>query len=198
MKYLSSWLLAGLVMLTAPALAETVYVTDQLRLGLYAGEGATGQRLKLLSSGDALEVLERRTNFARVRTTDGTAGWVKAAFLVEEKPAALIVAETEAARAELERQIEAVRAEYADVDAVHARLKESLEEANRTINTLETELSEYRGTERNVLQRLAADPVILALLLIGILASLVAGVLIGKAVHERRMRRRFFGLSLGE
>ena len=198
MKRLLALLLLVTVATVTPAAAETVYVTDQLRLGLYAGEGATGQRLKLLSSGDALEVVERQTNFARVTTADGVTGWVKAAFLVSDKPAALIVAETEAARQQVQAQLDAARAEYADVDAVHNRLKESLEKANTTINELETELADYRGTDRNVLQRLLADPVLLAILVIGTLVALLLGGLVGHKLYERRMRRRFFGLSLGE
>lgn len=196
-RHLTLGLLIALIA-TTPVMAETVYVTDQLRLGLYAGEGATGQRLKLLSSGDQLEVVERQSHFARVTTQDGVTGWVKAAFLVDEKPAALIVAETEAARQELQDQIESMRVEYSDVDAVHSRLKESLEQANVTINDLETELADYRGTDRNVVQRLIADPVLLGIFIGAVSLAVLLGALIGNRLYERRMRRRFFGLSLGD
>lgn len=198
MNRLIALLLLLIVSVATPALAETMYVTDQLRLGLYAGEGATGQRLKLLSSGDRLEVVERRTHFSRVTTSDGTTGWVKAAFLVADKPAVLVVAETEAARQELQDQIDALRAEYADVDAVHSRLTESLEKANTTINDLETELADYRGTDRNIVQRLLADPVMLGLFVGAVVLAFFIGGLFGNSLYERRMRRRFFGLRLGD
>lgn len=190
--------LALLPIFFVPAHAETVYVTDQLRLGIYDGEGATGNRLKMLASGDPLEIVERKGNFARVKAADGTVGWVKAAFLVTDKPAALIVAETEAARVALEQKVESIRAEYADVDAVHAQLKASLEKANTTINELETELADYRGSEMNLFERLLNDVQLLALFVALVLIALFAGVYLGHSVYERRMRRRFFGMRLGE
>lgn len=199
MTRLRTLILFVLILGAAPAaFAETAYVTDELRLGLYAGEGASGERLKLLTSGDRLEVHERQGHFARVTTDDGVTGWVKAGFIVDDKPAALIVAETEAEKQQLQGQIDALRTEYADVDAVHARLKESLEQANTTINSLETELAAYRGTDRNLVQRLLDDPVLLGLLGGGVLLALLVGLVLGRRRHERRLRERFGGLSLGD
>ena len=196
-RLLASLFVIGLL-LAAPVMAETVYVTDQLRLGLFAGEQASGQRLRMLASGDALEVVERRGNFARVTTADGVTGWVKAAFLVKDKPAALIVAETEAARLAAEARIEELRAEYADTDAVHTRLRESLEAANQSINALETELAGYRAAKRNVIHRLLNDPALLGLFGAATVLLFLLGIWLGGRRHERRMRQRFFGLSLGE
>jgi hypothetical protein len=195
-------LLSGMLMLAAlaagPVAAETMYVTDQLRLGVFAGEGATGERLKLLSSGDRLQVLERRPNFALVTTDDGVTGWVKSAFLVSDKPAVLIVAEIDAERQAAEQRIEALRAEYADADAVHNRLREGLETANATINSLETELAGYRAARGNVLRRLGNDLELLGLFAVAVIVMFVLGQWLGRRHHERRLRQRFAGLSLGD
>src|SRR5688572_21116916 len=78
------------------ASAETVYVTDSLRLGLHAASDTSDRPFENLVSGMAVEVLERNPNYARVRLADGREGWVKATFLVGEKPAAARVAELEA------------------------------------------------------------------------------------------------------
>ena len=76
------------------ASAETAYVTDILRLGLHEAQDTSDRPFQTLVSGAELEVLQRVTNFAEVRTTDGRQGWVKSAYLVTDKPAQLIVAET--------------------------------------------------------------------------------------------------------
>ena len=81
---------------TALAAAETAYVTDSLRLGLHAASDTSGRPFENLISGAAVEVLERNTNYARVRLADGREGWVKAMYLVTLKPAAARVAELEA------------------------------------------------------------------------------------------------------
>ena len=90
--------------------AETAWVTDSLRLGLYAEPDASGSPSQNLTSGTALEVLERTQGYARVRTAAGSEGWVKSAYLVDEKPAQLRVAELEAELATLRGDADRARA----------------------------------------------------------------------------------------
>ncbi|MEJ2370979.1 MAG: DUF933 domain-containing protein [Gemmatimonadales bacterium] len=56
-----------------------------------------------------MEILIRDRNYANVRLPDGTEGWVKSAYLVDEKPARLIVAETMAERDRLAAELKAAR-----------------------------------------------------------------------------------------
>ena len=76
-----------LILLPVFAAAETAYVTDNLRLGLHTAEDTSDRAFRFLESGQAMEVLVRDRNYANVRLPDGAEGWVKSAFLVEEKPA---------------------------------------------------------------------------------------------------------------
>jgi hypothetical protein len=87
--------------------AETVYVTDSLKLGLFRTEDTNDAPFQTLSSGAGLEVLERNASYARVRTEDGQVGWVKTAYLVAQKPAVRRVAE-------LEAELDSLRAELDD------------------------------------------------------------------------------------
>ena len=80
-------LIAMLCACTAVASAETLYVTDSLRLALYASEEMNDKPLANLTSGAAVQLLERDASLARVRTAAGEEGWVKATYLVPEKPA---------------------------------------------------------------------------------------------------------------
>ena len=86
------------VLLMLPALlqAETAYVTDNLRLGLHQAADTSDRAFRSLDSGQQLEILSRDRNYAHVRLPDGVQGYVKAAYLVDDKPAKLIVAETQA------------------------------------------------------------------------------------------------------
>ncbi len=86
------------------ACAETVYVTDLLRLNLYEAPRSQGKIIKTITSGDALQVLERQPNYAKIKTTDGTTGWTKSAYLVPDKPPRLIVSQIEQQLVSLKRQ----------------------------------------------------------------------------------------------
>lgn len=113
----------GCLLLSAHAVAETVYVTDMLQLGLYSEAGARGQPIRTLPSGTPLELLEQGRNYARVRTSEGLEGWTKTAYLVEEKPARTRLAE-------LERQNQTLSEES-------AAMRESLSTARRRVAELE-------------------------------------------------------------
>ena len=65
-----------------------------------------------------MEILIRDRNYANVRLPDGTEGWVKAAYLVDEKPAKLIVTETLAERDRLADELAEAREAFAEPAAV--------------------------------------------------------------------------------
>jgi SH3 domain protein len=89
-------------LLAAPGLAETLYVTDILRLGIHQASDTSDKAFSTLVSGTPLEILERSSNYARVRPPDGREGWVKSAYLVDEKPSRLRATELEAEVSQLE------------------------------------------------------------------------------------------------
>jgi SH3 domain protein len=172
--------LLTLVAFTAAA-QETVYVTDMLQLGLHRAEDTSDAAFRNLGSGTALTVLERATNYARVRTPEGEEGWVRSAFLVSEKPAQLRVAEVEARAAELERQLAAAVAERdsAKTDAAgivaSAELELAAVEVSRdTLARLQQENSDYEA--RMELYRGAIPwPWVAAALVVVLGAGFVAG-----------------------
>src|SRR5512138_174913 len=91
------------------ASAEQAYVTDSLRLSVYATADGSGDAIETLSSGAGVDVLERDSGYARVRTAAGREGWVKTAFLVAMKPARARVAELEAEIADLKNDVASAR-----------------------------------------------------------------------------------------
>ena len=111
-----------LALLPIVAAAETAYVTDNLKLGLYEAEDTSGRAFRTLDSGQSMEVLIRAVNYANVRLPDGAEGWVKSAYLVDDKPAKLIVEETiverDALAAELEQAKQAFAEPAATIDAL--------------------------------------------------------------------------------
>jgi len=152
-------LIATLCACTAIASAETLYVTDSLRLALYASEEMNDKPLANLTSG-AAELLERDASLARVRTAAGEEGWVKATYLVPEKPARTRVAELEAELAGVRSENAEYRGARASADESADQLaksaaahKDSAEALHATVGQLQREnaayvarLESYRGS----------------------------------------------------
>jgi SH3 domain protein len=195
----SFWgIIATLGLVPLSALGDTAYVTDNLRLGLFEAEDTSGSPKRTLNSGQAMEILSRDRNYANVQLPDGTEGWVKTAYLVEDKPAKLIVAEITAERDALMTELadakQAYAAPAATIDALRndvLSFETQLAEANSRADALEEENAYNRGLKEQYKGSLPLGWVASA---IGV--CLVAGILLGMWWVDRQNRRRHGGIRL--
>ena len=199
---------------TANSDKDIQYVTDQLRLSLYTDANAQSKVLKLLQSGDALDVEEIRGPYSLVTAADGTRGWVKRGFLVNSPTANILLREEEEKNAELLGEIEKlgnskviIDTYEKDMDEMNGKievLESERDEANESIATLQQkldekqlELDQKRENNEPVAKVLAEVfmrywkiivPVFLFVLLLCFLIS--------KAFVEARIKARFQGIKI--
>jgi SH3 domain protein len=189
-----------LILLLGPVAAaqETVYVTDILRLGIHHTEDTSDRPFQNLISGTELTVLQRKPNFARVRTPDGQEGWVKSAFLVTEKPAQLIVsevrAELESAQAELKSAREAKLAAEAEAARVVNEVKDDVSSAQAIKDTLARLQQENESYEARIDQYRGAVP--LSWVAGALVLALIAGFVAGYWWLDASIRRRYGGFRV--
>ena len=100
MKRSGLWLPVAALLVTGIASAETMYVTDQLTIGLRADVTPDAAILKTVSTGAPLEVIERNGSLVKVREPEGVEGWLEATALSAQPPAAQ---QLKTVRSELER-----------------------------------------------------------------------------------------------
>jgi SH3 domain protein len=131
-----------LIFLPLAAGAETAYVTDNLRLGLHQAADTSDRAFRTLESGQELEILSRDRNYASVRLPDGVLGNVKVTYLVFDKPARLIVEETQAALESLQSELDSTKAAFAAPAATIATLESQLAESEATLETSTARVSE--------------------------------------------------------
>lgn len=177
-----------------PGRAETVYVTDELRLGLYEGEQTRGRPFKTLVSGDALEVLERARVSIRVRTPDNDEGWVKTAYVVSKEPARRRVAMLSEANLQLIEERDSANAAKAAAEARIKSLQQDLSIAEAGIENLPA-LEKANADLRAQLARAGAQ-VPLSWLMVSAGVALLIGALAGYFWLDRKIRRRFGGIRV--
>lgn len=73
--------------------AESVYVSDIKKITMRIAPGAEHKIIRMIESGSALNVLEKSKAWSKVRTKDGKEGWALTRFLVDKKPAVVLVNE---------------------------------------------------------------------------------------------------------
>ncbi len=177
---------------------DTLYVTDKLILGLYAKPEANADSLATLVSGTPLQALERGKYFTRVRTPDGTEGWVKSAYLVEEKPPRLMLDEVQAANEQLKAQLQRTRRELDELKTASSDADTQLQKLRVSRDQRSTELERLQSQNLRLQQRVATQQQSVPLSWLigtGVLA-LVLGAWAGYAWIDYRIRRRHGGFRI--
>lgn len=123
--------------------AETAYVSDSFKITFRSGPGATHRIISMLSSGQALEVLERGDEWARVRlganTDSPQEGWVMTRYLIDRRPWEM---QAEAYRAEtgrLKERIVVLQEKLKDTEKMQEELTAKLNETTRGLDQVQAE-----------------------------------------------------------
>ncbi|HBS26970.1 MAG TPA: TIGR04211 family SH3 domain-containing protein [Gammaproteobacteria bacterium] len=208
-KLLKGWVILFLVTLTTPvfALEGIGYVTDHLQLTLFSEKG-TGSKVKTLESADVLDILEESRNFLKVRTTTGEVGWVKRHYIVSEPPGQLKVLELEriirakeskivtlekvldnkkvgeSLREDYEKQLVVANQENVQLFNDKQQLTKKIDQASLKVKRLESDL--------NKKQRFHPLAIAAVIALVGMLF----GIIMGWALHVRKLRKRFYGFKI--
>ncbi|MFZ0484296.1 MAG: TIGR04211 family SH3 domain-containing protein [Desulfobacterales bacterium] len=76
---------------TTSVFADTRYVSDRLIISVRDGLNQDAAVLGYIETGTPVDVLEEKEDFLKIKTEDGIEGWVRAQYIVSEKPKALII-----------------------------------------------------------------------------------------------------------
>ncbi len=132
-----------LLPLSVSAESEQYYVTTHLQTGLHTKAAMDSPVVKLVTGGEAIEVLQAGKEFSQVQLNDGTKGWLYSQFIIPEKPAEARVTELENQLADLQEQLEENRQPAANISNNDTELQSQLEEYQATIARLKEELKAW-------------------------------------------------------
>lgn len=100
------------------AAAENAFVIDKLLVGVHEGKDLDSAIIKVLPTGTQLEILKREGELAYVVDPEKVKGWVDAAYLTAERPAALRALELETEKTTLEERVKELETRLANAAAV--------------------------------------------------------------------------------
>jgi len=149
-----------LVLCTPCALAaEAAFVIDKLLVGVHKEADLNSAIVKVLPTGTELSVLARKGELAQVKDPEGVTGWVDAAYLMKEPPAASQLAQLKQEKISLTERLRKLEtatksgkteaADLAKVDALtneNTDLKSQLSAQKLKNGELEEELKTLRKT----------------------------------------------------
>lgn len=190
--------IGALTLLPLLAAAETAYVTDNLRLSMWENADLQGTRIETLVSGQAFEVLSRNAQTTLVELPDGRQGYVSSGYIVPEKPARLIVAETQAENERLSLEIGELRASFAEPAALLDRMQQEAADLQTIIDSNAVRMAELEEQNQSHLDKADRYQFSLPYNWVGgaMFVCLIAGFLCGLWWIDRQSRKRHGGIRV--
>lgn len=163
------------------ARAEGAWVRGEVRLNVRSGPSTDYRILGVVSTGDAVTILERGESWTQIQTLEGKQGWIPAGYLDPEPPPTVQLAN-------LESEVETLRKQLSETQALATRLRSENEALAGQDEQQKQSIREL--TEENLdLKAGARWPYLItgaSILTIG----MVAGAILGRTSGRRRSRIR--------
>jgi len=176
--------------------AQEVYVKGITRITMRSEPGVRHSIVAMLESGTRLEMVLEKSDWSRVRLSDGREGWVLTRFVTEEKPEILLVQDLKEKNTRLSERLERLKSENADYREAKAKLREiekkykELKEKSENFLALEKKHEQMKADFQQQKQRIKRleeqlDGQILTGL-IGGAVVLFIGILLGLGSRKKR------------
>lgn len=134
--------------------AETVYITDELNIGLHQDRSVDSPIIKLLPSGTALTIIQRDNDLVYVRDTAGKQGWINNKYVLNEMPGKSRTVELEKKNAALQQEIKTLKANKPTVavnnDAATKELERQLNSERLKVGELQAQLTNIKTDIANI------------------------------------------------
>jgi len=137
-----------LLLVAAPALAETAWIKDQLRLNVRTGPGVQYRIVGVLQTGDAVQVVSRGEGWTQVRPENLEKGWIPEGYLRPTPPARISLAEREVESAALEKRLAALTESESQLRIAHEEISSRDAEQQAEIARLTRENLELNAGAR--------------------------------------------------
>ena len=108
-KTMSVFLLIFAIILTVTiksVFADTRYVSDKLIISVRDGQNQDDNVLGYIRTGTAVDVLEEKGRYLRIKAEDGLEGWVQTQYIISEKPKGRIIEDLRNEINDLNKKIE--------------------------------------------------------------------------------------------
>ena len=193
---------------------DKLYITDQLRLSLYEKASSQSKVVKLLQSGDMLEIEELSGPYAFVTAPGGVKGWVKRGFLVSTPTSNLLLRDEQQKTQQLTVEIE----KLANSKVIIEQYEQDMNKLVEKIDELETESQQAAESIADLQQQVEAKqleidrkdadsaPAMLVLwdtfrkywqLILPMIAFIILlSFLVSKVIVEARIKSKFHGIKI--
>ena len=140
-----------LILLTGNVFAESMYVTDSLKLTLRSGPSTEYKILAVIDSGQQVEVVERGDEWSIVRLPDGKEGHVLTRYLTTDPPSSVALERLRIKHDNLTKQSGSLIEDNNKFKSENEQLKAQLSASEAALEKLKSDYESLRKTSAGAL-----------------------------------------------
>jgi len=133
-----------LTFFSAAGFAETMYVSDKLKVTVRSGPGTEYKILDIAESGDRVEILENGEDWTLVKMANGKEGYVTSRYLVPGPTYAIRFDQLQAKQKALTQQAAALLEENTRLSQENKQLNAAFNNAEKSLKKLEIDYKELK------------------------------------------------------
>jgi SH3 domain protein len=140
------------ILLTATSWAETVYVSENIRLTVRKEPGNDKKIVSILTSGDQVNVVQFGDEWTKIKLQDDKEGWVLSRFLSTQMPSSVALKVLEKKYADLLAQSGAPQEDYLRIKEENRKMSDDLQDCSRQLQLVNDGFQKLKSDSQEVVK----------------------------------------------
>ena len=139
-----------MLIFTLSAQAESMYVTDVIKVDLRTGPSISHKIIKMVESGEKIELIEPGPDWSLVRLNDGKEGWILNRYMISDETSKIKLVKLEPEYSTLKAKVNSIFEENSELKTENKKLgsefsdtKKDLERIRNDYEALKAESAEF-------------------------------------------------------
>ena len=140
-----------IIFATLPVEAKTMYVTDVLKVTLRTGPSIENKIIKLIESGQRVEVLKPGEQWSLVRLSDGKEGWILNRYLISSETSNIRLERLESEHSDLKTKFKTIVEENSKLKTDNKTLGSALLDSEKALKQVRSDYESLKASSAEFL-----------------------------------------------
>ena len=140
-----------IIFATFPVQAKTMYVTDVLKVTVRTGPSIENKIIKIIESGQRVEVLNPAQEWSQVRLFDGKEGWILNRYLISSETNKIRLDRLESEHSELKTKFETILEENSKLKTDNKTLSSALSDSEKALQKVRSDYESLKASSAEFL-----------------------------------------------
>jgi len=124
---------------TLSAQAESMYVTDVIKVDLRTGPSISHKIIKMVESGEKIELIEPGPDWSLVRLNDGKEGWILNRYMISDETSKIKLVQLESEHSTLKAKVNSIFEENSELKTENKKLGSEFSDTKKELERIRNE-----------------------------------------------------------